>query len=391
MQTTRADAPSRYEIRWLTTQAEIDAFAPQWRKLDAESEADYVWFQSYEWCRHWFENHGEGLKPQILVMLEQGTPIAILPLQMKRTKVGIKRFEILGAPHTQYANVLTRQNSLSAQEVKHLRAALGLRRGADTVLFTLVPESTALAQLLKRTKSHASLANESAQFELSKLNGKPFEERLNKDRQRDARRRVRMLEKLGPLKLEVLRPGMAGYRDMIDQCMVMKAAWLGETAKMGDSIMYEGHARFLSSMPQSADPSEGPYVWVMKAGDHPVAIEVGYLQRGHYYAYMGGFDWAHRKASPGKIQMSMTFDALAALGAREYDLLANPTDYKLDYATQTRALSGYVVNLTYRGSMYTALWTRLLRPTLRQTFYALPPSVRQALAFARRHPIYVGV
>jgi CelD/BcsL family acetyltransferase involved in cellulose biosynthesis len=381
-----------YDITWLKSLAEIDAFATEWRALDSVSTAELVWFQSFEWCRHWVETHaGQDAKPRVLVLSREGKADVILPLQSKRLSRWVNVIEILGAPHSQYANILTRNGHLSAMELSLLREALIETSGAHAAVFEYVPKNSVLAQLFPGTASE-ELSNESAQFEFARLaSGAAFESTLSKDRQRDMRRQMRLLEAQGPVTFEVLRPGMDGYSQAIDDCMVMKRQWLTETAKLGASIKQAGHTKFLAAMGWPAETNDGPYVWSMKVADRAVAIEVGFLQRGHYYAYMGAFDWNLRKASPGKLQMCMTINALAKLNATSYDLLANPTDYKKEYSTKCVGLIGHEMSLSKRGKVYVKIWNQFLRPALRRAFYRLPVDWRNGLMLMPRLDLSFGV
>jgi CelD/BcsL family acetyltransferase involved in cellulose biosynthesis len=388
-----AATPDSYELRWLNTTADMDAAANLWRDLDARSTAAFVGFQSFEWCRHWFENHGNvKTTPRVLMLLRDSQAIAILPMMQTRVTFGVGLLQMLGAPHTQYANILTRTGRLTAQELKVMREAMAKVGGIDAAVFTYVPENSALAQFLATQQPSQSMANASAQFEFSHLApGQTFETTLSKDKQRDMRSRLRRLEADGGISFEVLRPGMAEYRCTIETCIAMKSEWLQQTAKVGASLAYEGHARFLASMAQAADGRDGPYAWVMKTNGTPIAIEIGILQRGHYYAYMGAFEWSLRKISPGKLLMCHVINQLSGMGVKSYDLLANPTDYKKDYSNTTSALTGHVINLTNRGSFYTKIWTQSLYPWLRHSFYRLPAGLRQNLAAIGKRDLKFGV
>lgn len=388
-----ASALAGYELRWLGSTTEMDGAAALWRDLDARSTATFVGFQSFEWCRNWIENHGNAaLSPRVLMLLLGGEAVAILPLMQTRAGFGVGLVQMLGAPHTQYANILTRGGSLTAFEVKLLRDALAKVKGADAAVFDYVPQNSALAHFLGNSEPAQNMANASAQLDLSRLApGQPFETTLSKDKQREMRSRLRRLVADGGVSFEVLRPGMAEYRAMIETCMTMKAEWLRQTAKAGASFGHEGHARFLASIPKAADGVDGPYVWVMKAGGKPIAIEISVLQRGHNYAYMGAFDWSLRKMSPGKLLMCHLINQLVDMGATSYDLLANPTDYKKDYSNQVTLLTGHVISLTTRGTLYTKVWTQALHPWLRHSFYRLPAGLRQSLAAIGKRDLKFGV
>jgi CelD/BcsL family acetyltransferase involved in cellulose biosynthesis len=144
------------------------------------------------------------------------------------------------------------------------------------------------------------------------------------------------------------------------------------------------HAEFLAGLSGSPEDPDGPYLFALTAAGSPVAIEIGFLRNGHYYSYLGGFDWSLRHASPGKMQMEMTVSWLIDNGAKAFDLLANPTGYKEHWTNSTIALSGHVLNFTSAGRAYTGIWTRNLRPVIKKGFEALPADVRVGLGVVRK-------
>ncbi len=377
---------SAVEVRWLTTLAEVDAFAVSWRALDEASTADLVWFQSFDWCRNWLAMQATaGDIPQILTLTLQGSAIAILPMVKKRAAFGARILESLGQPHTQYSNILTRGGTLTALELEALRKALLTQSGADATILNYVPIHSPLARILAHTTPSASLANTASMLNLQGLGGsKSFESTRSVHAQKRLRRHIRLFEKeFGTLTFVAMYPNHPEYAKLVDDCVEMKKVWLRATGRMGSGLMRNNHAAFLAALsPDKA--GAGPVLWVLRGASKLIAAEIGFLQRGHYYCYMSSFDSALWKLSPGKLQKAMTINALADMGAKTFDLMGNPTGYKDDYADTHVALSGYVVNLSLRGALYTRTWTEHMEPLLRQMFYRMPNRFRQSLAAARR-------
>jgi CelD/BcsL family acetyltransferase involved in cellulose biosynthesis len=373
------------EVRWLTSLAEIDAFQQHWQALDAISVAELVWFQSFIWCRNWIASHaGPKVEPRVLTVSQAGKAVAILPLAIERGPFGVKALEVLGQPHTQYGNILTETGKLSTDVVTTLRKALFGLAEADAAIFNYVPEASPLAQVLLGVAPCARLANTASMLDLTGfVDGQRFEATRSLHAQKRLRRHIRLFEKeFDGLAMQALRPGDADYAEMIQLCVTMKREWLAATGRMGGGLTRFDHASFLASLPMIT-PNDGPIVWVMRGARRVLAVETGFIQRGHYYCYISGFDNTLWKLSPGKLQKAMTINGLIEMRAKTFDLMGNTTEYKNDYANRTVALSGAVINFTARGKLFTSAWTENMEPTLRKLFYRLPNGWRQHIAAAR--------
>jgi CelD/BcsL family acetyltransferase involved in cellulose biosynthesis len=374
------------DVRWLRTLPEIDAFAPQWLALDQASQAEFVWFQSFSWCRNWVARHMGRLEaPRILVLQKDGLPQAILPLILTRNMFGVKSLEVLGQPHTQYSNILTRTGTLDEKSVAQFRAALKTQRDADTTIFNYVPEGSALAQVLVDVPRCDHFNNEASMLDLTQFGeGQSFESTRSPHAQKRLRRHVRLFEKeFGKLNFTALRPGAAGYGDLVKLCVNMKKQWISTTGKLGTGLMRFDHAAFLSVL-EPITEKDGPLLWVLRGDSRLLAVEMGFVQRGHYYCYISSFDIDLWKHSPGKLQKAMTINGLIDMGAKTFDLMGNTTDYKDDYANRRVALSGAIISSTARGKIYAGAWVSRLEPAIRKLYFALPDQWRNTIAAARR-------
>lgn len=370
-------------VQCLTSLAGIEAMERQWRGLDGRSTADLVWFQSYEWCHRWLQHHtDDGTRPVVLMLLENGEATAILPLMRQSNRLGIRTLKILGEPHTQYANVLTVDGKLSDAQAKALSQALDSLQDVDLLSFSLVPEGSALAQLLPELATEAVVDNSTSHLDLRQYPSiEAYEGKLGKKSARNLRRSANQLSALGPLSLAVSRPGDAAFKEHVQRCVAMKKFWLQATGRISSGLDGGEHGGFLSSLHGS---DMGPVAFVLKAGSRPLAIELGFLQRGHYYAYMGAFDWKLRHLSPGKLQMHMTLGWLIENGVHTLDLLGHPAEYKERFSSHNIALKSGVREYTLLGRSFGALWMRNARPQLKWLFSKLPGSFRVSMNVMRK-------
>jgi CelD/BcsL family acetyltransferase involved in cellulose biosynthesis len=309
---------------------------------------------------------------------------------IERKGVGVSVLRNLGDPHTQYGGVLTESGQLSDVQAQTLYAALREAGGIDTAFINLVPRDSALARVMPAGTEVAKLANESAYLDLSAFRTRDgYLESLGKTQKRNRKRRHKQLAAKGEIGFEVLRPEDPGFAARVEECLRFKDIWLRQTGKISKGLVMENHGSFLTSLRSSGE--DGPYLFALTVAGEPVAIELGFLRQGHYYAYVGGFDWAWRDASPGKVQMEMTIGWLIQQGASAYDLLSNPTGYKESWTNRSVPLQSHIVNLTLRGEAYSTWWITHARPAVKRIYEWLPHDVRVGLSVVRQIEVwYVG-
>lgn len=368
----------------LSSLADMDAWASRWRALDAASSAPHRYFQSHDWCRTWMANHiDRRISPFVLLLLRGEALIAVLPLMKVRSAAGIQVLRALGEPHTQYGNVLTVAGQLSADESMALRSAVFGANGIDSIIVNYVPDGSPLTSILGSETRARELDNTAAQFDLRSI-ASPQDHRSSstKSRRRARRKAETALGEFGDISLKVLRPGDEGYGDAIARCITLKKTWIKHTGRIGAGLDYDGHARFLAALPATVS-RDGGIVFVLKAGPVAAAYEVGFLQDGHYYSYLGAFMWSLRHASPGTLQIEMTLDWLMHQGVRTFDFLGNPMQYKTQWSNREVALTCHIHNLTRAGRLYTSLWVRRIRPRLKSLYHLLPAPARRSFAIFR--------
>lgn len=369
------------EHRVLRDRAAMEDVAAAWRALDTRAADPFSYFQSYDWCHRWIGTYGsESCQPEIHTLWHGARLVAVWPLMLTGGRV--KRLEPLTSPHCQYANILV-DPGLGKAAVQKLLAALA-NGNHDLALIEGVPQGSALAALLEDTSPLSGRGNTASMLDLSGFASvDDYTNRLSKTQRRNRNRRRNALARHGELSFEVHFPGDAGFAQALPVFMSHKREWLRETVRRGHAIAFPEFDRFLHTLTGDRDTLSGACFFALKAGDRMVAGELGFLHHGHYYAYLGAFDWALRDVSPGKAQMDMTVCWLIEQGVKTYDLLANPTDYKDSWSNKTIGLETYAVPVTLVGKAYTNLWTAGLRPPLQRFYRSLPDKVRRLAQFGQ--------
>ncbi len=195
-------------------------------------------------------------------------------------------------------------------------------------------------------------------------------------------RRRNHLARLGQLSFEVVWPNQEGFAALLAQVLEMKRRWLRETGRYSTGFSVKGHGDFLATLAGDRERMEGACISVLRAGDRVVAVELGFIHKGSYAAYIGGFDWELRDHSPGKVQMEMTVCWLIENGITAYDLLANPTAYKKSWSNAAIRLACYATPLNWKGWLYLNGWLQLL-PAIKTAYTALPKRLHRMMLFGQ--------
>ncbi|UYO00962.1 MAG: GNAT family N-acetyltransferase [Devosia sp.] len=369
--------------RVLGTLDEIEAIADEWRALETACPDPLNYFQSYDWCRNWVSQFGDTHQPYVITVWRGGRLVALWP-RMIVDMAGIRRLETLGAPHSQYCGILMRRDGASeAGIVKALRQA-GRASNCDVTISRAVPKGSALDKLLSDKPVIAGSDNVASVLDLSGFaSSEAYTAQLGKLQRRNRNRRRNHLARLGDLTFEVIWPGHADFDTLVYQCTEMKQRWLHETGRFSVGFSMSGYADFLAGLSGDPGAASGACLSVLRAGDKVVALELGLLRRGHYYAYIGGFDWDLKDLSPGKVQMDMTVGWLIDNGVQTYDLLINPAEYKSSWTNSEIAVSGRAEPLSWRGRFYVSAWLPRLRPAIKRLHDRWPAFVDRATMFLR--------
>ncbi len=377
---------SRLTCRVLAHCDAMEAVADDWRALEAKAADGLTYFQGFDWCHRWIAAFGSAdCQPVILTIWNGVHLVALLPLMQSGGR--IRTLSILGAPHTQYANLLLdpHQDAVIRQEaLALLRKALDGMSGHDVALFEHVPDGSPLAGMLVSNSPLGSRANTAAIFNLSDFaTAEDYLARLNKKQRRNRTRRRNMLEQAGALSFDVLFPNDPAFAPALEECLRLKRIWLRETGRISLGLHQAGVDSFLASLAGNAEHCSGSCLSVLRVDGTLAAGELGFLHYGHYYAYLGAFDCNLSAASPGKLQMDMTIIWLIEKGISKYDLLGNESSYKEAWSNTALKLETHSLPSTFFGHAYSGLWIARLRPGLKHLYAKLPSRLRQLAQMAQ--------
>lgn len=369
--------------RVLVTLEEMDAVAQDWRALERHCADPLGYFQSFDWCRAWMARFGAGHQPYVVTLRRDDLLVALWPGMIVEAP-GLRRLETLGVPHSQYCGLLLRRGGVTPTDAAELLGRHMRGSGCDVVLSRAVPQGSALAEVLADEPQVPGPQNVASMLDLSAYSSsEDYAAQLGKLQKRNRNRRRNHLARLGELSFEVIWPDHADFAPLVRECTQMKRRWLTETGRMSVGFSMQGYEEFLAALSGDPETLSGACLSVLRAGDRIVAMELGFLQRRHYYAYIGGFDWDLRDLSPGKVQMEFTVGWLIDQGADAYDLLINPADYKASWTSRTIPVTTRARALTWRGRVYVGAWMPSVRPALKRLHGQLPGVIERAVSWLR--------
>lgn len=371
------------ELHTLTSFAEMEAIADQWRALEGEIGADTQFFQSYNWCWHCARKmsgpDGTDLSVRIVAGFAGGRLVLIWPLSVKSAAFASEA-HWLGEPLTQYGDVLLAPSPAARvwllEAIEHIKEwddidALYLRR---------VRADAAVHDVLRDSGYQLATSAEAMSLDLTKLASRDdFEARLSRKSRRNLRRAANRLDAFANLRFETYGPGPdAEYA--LQAAIDFKSIWLKQHGEVSSAFSDESSLAALRSIVRGTHNPVDCLVSYLCSDEGPLAVEVGFQWHGRYYAHIGAFNpWLH-KYSPGTVQMMKTVEHCIAAGGTTYDLLAPADDYKRRWTDTETVVHDFAIPLNMRGSAFTSFYLNAIRPGIKRLYGVTPPPLRRRFA-----------
>jgi len=368
-----------WELAFVTTSAALFELESEWRDLETRAGTKFNYFQTFDWVSNWWRHIGSPADAELLVLTaRRGARLTLVWPLMIVTEKGLRVIKWLSDPHLQYGDVLA-ETSPGLQEM--LDQAWGLitsRSGHDAIALGKVLSTAHVYDLLRRRCPVACNPSVASQLDLSAYDScAAFGKAMGRSRRKRHTRRYNKIDKLGDLDVTV-HSGGAAQKRAIEQAFTFKQDWLTQNGLLSQTVFEASSAEFLASLPSTHG---GPQMVVaeMSLDGKPLAIEIGFVFKGHYYSYMGAFDLAWSGYSPGKVQMREMISWCIENGIGQYDFLGTPAAYKSEWTDRTIDMHDFCDAGTLKGAAYVRLWLGRIRPLAKQAFERLSPGGRRAV------------
>lgn len=378
-----------YYLECVSSVQELEALESDWLRLEQACPEPYTYFQSFNWCLNWCrvylaDSSTPDTKPQIFVLRDEQQVVLIWPLMETRRAFSVKILTSLSEPLGQYSHVIYDQNRVSAGLAQSVWETVQGIVKVDAVTLNRFSPNSLLAKALgdegvsEQSELYASVMDldslESWDQHLASLTGK---------QRKDRKRRRKKLEKQGEVTYHVYLGGCEQYEAAVRQAVDWKLDWLRRTGRqesvLSSSFFCDFLARLSGDDASGLNGPEGALCGVLTVDDQPVAIELGACLGGHYYSFLGAFDWNFRPYSVGKIQIEEHQKWAKLAGVRKFDFLGDPAEYKGSWVSTTDSLECRSFPQSPFGYLYCVVWKARLRPQLRKVFHQLGDSGRVKL------------
>lgn len=374
------------DLQLVTTREAFDALEPEWNTLfacSADASRLFLGFNwNWHWCNHYLGKDGSTLA--VITARHEGQLVMVWPLVQQRSS-GLRIISFMGAPVTQYGDVLIDRNGPDHRA--------WLKQGWDYVLATLRPNIV----LLRKVREDAAIADVMRQIGAADVNpqrapyidlkGTPDFETFelsyaSKDRKNRRRKRKRM-EETGTVGFRMVT-GATEMAASIRQAMQQKRSWLDRQQLVSTALADERFDAFFSSAATSSERPAGCEIFEFTLDGRAIATKITVTDGTHRGLHFTAYDKATEKHSPGSLMFEEMIAAAIAGGITNFDFLAPAAPYKLEWAGTTVAVADYAVPVGMVGRLYQDVYLRRIRPRLQQIAKTGPAPVRRLMSEAVR-------
>ncbi|MCF6320624.1 MAG: GNAT family N-acetyltransferase [Rhizobiaceae bacterium] len=386
--TSFLDEGNQYVLDCLTNIGQMADIQSEWEHLEQSSGEPFIYFQSFDWCNTWCQEFSADNKTgphiKIYALRRNGELIMVWPMMIVHSRAGIRNLTFLSEPHGQYGNIICNRKLLSPEIGKRVWKHIKSSTDVDAVIFDQYPKTSLLRQIIdgngviEKSDRHASILDLDA-FE----NWEDYHSSLSKNQRKQRNQRRNKLTKLGRLEYKTHFGGSSEYIKLVSTALEWKQIWLHETGRRADVLSKDDTRKFLSKLSGNVNAGDGSpngaVIGVLSLDDKPIGIEIGMCLEGHYYSYLGAFEWNHRHLSPGKIQIEEAQVWAKKAGLKKFDFLGDPAEYKSALTNTMDMLESRSVPISTRGFIYCMFWKAHLKPMARLLFNKLTAKNRSKL------------
>lgn len=314
------------------------AMAREWDALVQRAGIDHP-FLGHDWVRTWWECFGAHKELCVLAVRAGDALIALAPLMRTRVHmyaVPVWRLEFISNVHTPRFDVIVaeRADEVYPALVDHLQSQ---EARWDILMLPELPENSRTERELSRLARSRSLrtgtwvAGASPRIPLVG-DFDAFVAALSSKRRSSLRRRLRQLESLGKVSLEVVTDVEHLASTLGDGLRIEAAAWKGEA---GTAIVRNPDIeRFYELIAERAARSGTLRLLFLKVGDKRIAF--GYCLRHGPTLYLlkTGYDPEYATYGPFHTLMFRAVEAAFAEGFTTIDLLGSDEPWKREWTDE---------------------------------------------------------
>lgn len=383
----RAAAPAGIDLQIIDGVDEIAALAGEWAALERRAGATLQAFNTQAWNHRWLTAYlaasGSGPRPVVMAAREQGRLVLVWPLLVHR-RFGLRIATFIGAPVSQYGDVLVEQRQDSPQIIAAALDAIAAQLRPDALWLRKVREDAAVAPVLAHGDAQRSETLAAPFIALADAAGPVHYESLYSAKTLKNRRRLlRRLEESGTVTFEDHRGG-DDARALVDTAFAMKRAWLAERGLVSTAIDDDRALAFFRDAATAPQDAGGAWISTLRLDARPIAINIMLEAGNRIYAHIITYDLAYARSGVGVLLMEHCIRTAIAEGRTVFDLLAPADAYKSDWADASVGVHDWCLPLTGRGRLYEIAYLGGARRLAKRLLDAVPCSLRQRVRVLRQ-------
>lgn len=311
-----------------------------WNRLVEQAGIDHP-FLRHEWVRSWWESFGAGKRLHIVVVKAGEEAIAIAPLMASRTRMyglKVRRLEFLNNVHTpRFDFIIARRQEEAYRAI--WTCLLSQKKQWDLLEMCEVPTaSQTLKELPRLAVEGGCLIGlwPSAKSPYVPLQGTwdDYFKRLKGHHRSNMRNRLKRLEQLGQIEMEVVTSGEQVESALEEGLRIEAAAWKGKTRSAINC--HDDIRHFYKGFAGMAAERGWLRLYFLNVNGKRIAFFYALCFGNKLYVLKIGYDPNFAAYSPGNVLTYMIMRNAFELGMAEYDILGVDDKWKLDWTKEVR-------------------------------------------------------
>lgn len=276
------------------------------------------------WFRAWWIAFGNDT-PYVAVNTRDGETVAVLPLLRGR-----KALRSATNDHSPRFGLLARDDAAA-----HDLASWVFEQRPRSVTLEYVDLDEPGSARLRATAASCGYRVLERTYERSpylSIDGswEEYEANLSGRVRRDLDRRLRRLQELGPVRLDV-SDGSSGRAELLAEGFRLEPS--GWKAERGTAVASrEDTRRFYENLAEWAADQGWLRLSFLRVGEKGVAFQYGFEASGTYYFLKGGYDPEYSRFAPGKLLLRALLQRAFTTGSRRFDFLGADDPFKLEWS-----------------------------------------------------------
>lgn len=340
-------------------------------------------FLRHDWVHTWWECFGSGKELYVVAVRSGELLVGLAPLMRTRSRmygVPVRRLEFMANDHTPRFDFVVADGAdeVYVEILDHLRTQAP---SWDVVMLPELSGTSRTVEVLERLARAKSLRSgvwvAGASPKISLAGGfDAFFATLSSNRRATLRKRVRRLQLLGPVAIEVVGDVVGLPAALQDGLRIESAAWKGAA---GTAIASDADVkRFYFQIAERAAQSKALNLLFLKVDGKRIAFAYCLRQGSTLYLLKTGYDPEYAEHSPFNVLMLMTIEAVFRDGIETFDLLGSEDPWKAAWTPlRTERLWLFLYRNTlpaliiYCIKVLTLPWLKRLRSSLWPTLRSL--------------------